>query len=528
MQRGAFADCLEQLMRVRDVAPKQLARGLGLSDATLVYRWLRNERVPKLDSGHLEGISAVLKLDTVQCEELRRAQTASLAQHPPRKYTRQKSHDGPVRESISKLLDRSRTVPTLPEHKAAGDVPAVHDGALLNASVIMGRERIIEHLTALIEGAPEVSNSGGDDLFFTTQGRYLRNVEPQIQRRLIQAFYRATERGWTISHLWRLDEHPERTIGLLGMMLDLAGSRRYLPFYFRPYGTLTPPYDLAIVAGVAGMLMFSAGSVDGLDVAFVVTEQAVLDSLHAHFMGLREQAELVFQTYMDGRNEMAVSSVLSESEAQPGGRLLVKEGLSALTTPLPWLEEGSYFGESAVRSGRATPEQVSGFLAFTRSRVREFERNVTTYDYLDIVPKRAIIAMVTTGTYDYDSPLVGASAPIPIRVEHLRRTVDLLRTYPRYRMALLDESEEHEVPPSPQMNITGANKVMLGAWTLTSDGSAGIADLLITEPTLVAAFREHFHALWRKITPRNRDKRHVIQWLERQIAVLERMLAEEG
>jgi len=39
----------------------------------------------------------------------------------------------------------------------------------------------------------------------------------------------------------------------------------------------------------------------------------------------------------------------------------------------------------------------------------------------------------------------------------------------------------------------------------------------ITEPTIVNAFTEYFHTLWRNIAPVNKDKQLVIAWLKAEI-----------
>ena len=51
-----FGECLKELIEIFNLNGSILAKGINV-DSSLVYKWLRNERVPSYNSTHIDSIA---------------------------------------------------------------------------------------------------------------------------------------------------------------------------------------------------------------------------------------------------------------------------------------------------------------------------------------------------------------------------------------------------------------------------------------------------------------------------------------
>jgi hypothetical protein len=119
-----------------------------------------------------------------------------------------------------------------------------------------------------------------------------------LQERWQLALRNAVRRGWEIEQLWRLDRNVDRSLRLVGTMLDLVGSGRYHLRYFERYGTLRPPYDLVVVPGVAAMMLLATGNPDHVDGTLVLTDPGQIETVRAHFAQLRALTRPLLHGYL--------------------------------------------------------------------------------------------------------------------------------------------------------------------------------------------------------------------------------------
>ncbi|NLK35905.1 MAG: helix-turn-helix transcriptional regulator, partial [Gracilibacteraceae bacterium] len=54
-----FGECLKKLLKIMNLKGSALAKGINV-DPSLVYKWLRNERVPSYSSYHIDSITDFL------------------------------------------------------------------------------------------------------------------------------------------------------------------------------------------------------------------------------------------------------------------------------------------------------------------------------------------------------------------------------------------------------------------------------------------------------------------------------------
>jgi hypothetical protein len=146
-----------------------------------------------------------------------------------------------------------------------------------------------------------------------------------------------------------------------------------------------------------------------------------------------------------------------------------------------------------------------------------------TTDYRDIATMEAVEAIAKRGEYLRNAEVRATKfAPVAERRAHLANTIDVLKGYPHYQLALLDDDEARElkVTRQTQWEILGERRVLINARSLDIDDHPVDLDITLDEPGIVAAFVEHFESHWRRIAPEHRDRDWVINWLEGQLRAI--------
>lgn len=323
-------------------------------------------------------------------------------------------------------------------------------------------------------------------------------------------------------YLCRLDDDIHRTVRLVELMRDLVGTGNYLPRYFKPYGVLSPPYDLIIIPGIAGVMLFATTSAHAVDDGVITRDSHDIRVLQAYARQLDRQTTPLVTAYFNLENDVEYGERLCKAEDHSGGRVVIKDGLSVTTQPEWWFDQSP----TATTPGKHTMENWRIVAAHRKARITAFKHYVRSNEYYEICTQRAIERLVRTGTYPEGDPSIGPHQGQRAVLEHLRNTVDLLRKYENYHLALVSEYELSDanqggLQMSAKWQVAGDNTVFMGTWIPNQHGRLVPANLHITESTVAAAFRAYFHQMWRRIPPTNREREHVIAWLERQITELE-------
>ena len=477
-------------------------------DAALVYRWLRNEAVPKLDTTYCDDIARQLHLNQRELGQLKEAQIYSLS-NPIERRPKTRSESA----AVERLLRQAGDQPPSPGSSAAPLPPL----APRQSGVIWGRPALLEAMTSQLEHLPALSRLQTNTLLFTFQGAENAFDDfPELQDQFTKALQGVLQRGWQICHLWRLDQDVRRSISLVENMLKLLGTGRYLPYFINQYGTIAPPYDLLIVPKTAAMLFYATQNPRHVDAGLLTHDPEQIELFRTHFYQLYALSQPLAQTYLPG-DESRNWEAYAEAESQPGGRVVVKDGLSFLTEPPSWYNEDWMLNEVINLPAPIRDEAVAG----QRHRLASFLANVATSPYRDICPRQAIIRLVNDGeppSKDRFPP--GYRLARAARREQLERAIYLLKTYEHYKLALIDEEEEQVIPAEMFWEVAGQKTVLMLSWSTDMTGKDIVIELIINEPTIVQAFQDYFTELWERIAPAHKDKGQVIAWLEQQLAHL--------
>lgn len=509
LQQLFFGDYLAYLLREREFSGSRLAGLIGV-DPALVYRWLRNEAVPKLDAPYREAIARHLALSQAEAERLKAAQVYSLSL-PAERRTRTRSGGAAVERLIRQTRARQRPTP------APNVAQPVHPAPFPRPSgVIWGRPHLLETVIRLLEGLPALTRQQSKTILLSFQGEEDSFEDfPNLREQYQQAIEQVLRRGWSICHLWRLDHDVRRSILLVENMLKLLGTGRYHPHYVRQYGTLAPSYNLLVIPQTAAMLFFATQNSHRSDAALLTRDPEQMELFHTHFSQLLAQSQPLIKSYLP-QEEIEALAAYAEAETQPGGRVAVKNGLTFLAEPPSWYDERSLIAQSLD----LTDDALNAALVSQRRRLAAFLEHIGTCDYRDICPRSAIERLVRGGEPTQEYQTRGLRFSAQERREQLERILSLLTAYERYQLALIDEEEEQIVSIDRCWEVAGGQTVLLLTWSSDSSGKDILVDLIIHEPTIARAFQDYFDDLWEQISPEHKDKAQVIRWLQQQIAIL--------
>lgn len=230
MGNEEFGAYLKSLLKARrpECTVKSLTSALGYLDPSTVYRWLRNEKPPALNSGDYEKIVEHLKLSQTEARDLRIAQVNSLANRPTnRQRVRQTDTSAP---SPVALLENWRG--SARGRPRIGPTSAGAQGADILRTMI---DKLDELPPA--DGFSEEERT----ITLTWQSSDPIEMSADLQEHWLAALRAVLRRKWRVQYLCRLDGDGIRTMRLVEMMRGLIGMGEYHPRYFTSYDVLTPP-----------------------------------------------------------------------------------------------------------------------------------------------------------------------------------------------------------------------------------------------------------------------------------------------
>jgi hypothetical protein len=389
------------------------------------------------------------------------------------------------------------------------------DRSTTKLELLFGPEEVIRRAIELITaGSP---SEVGDAILLSFQGATDPfDKAPKLRNKWWRALKTASERGWKIRHVIRLNENARRILTLVGDIIEnISAGSDYTPYYFRQYGSLKPPYDILVVPGQGSMQLFATKQPDFVDTAFYTADPLLTQALSEYFGQLARPSCIspLMKMYPYSAGSLAFEEVITRVELQPADRFLVQAHLSALTLPIEWLDAESKWAQAhkAVNFDQA---KIVRLVDLYKQRVKEFYKQVDHYLFRDICSKRAVENLRDYGEY----ARIGVfTEDLPDCIEHLNNVIKLLE-YPNYELALVDESQEHFIPLA--FWLVKANTVLLDAVTERKDNASGQVE--ITEKETVKGFYDYFMYLWTNIKEENRNKTEIIDWLQKQVAYLER------
>jgi transposase-like protein len=511
--------CLAQLLTDKQWSVSALAHALNV-ERSLVYKWRRGDRTPQLASDYVTRIAAILSLTSDELAALEAAQRWSLS--TPRAPRASRPLKQLHTRNVQQLLDVNLEPLAVTKESSERENPLPDRSIVRESRVIQGRMAALQATLEMIDTAPgpaDPSDEIGSTICLTSlEGSpWSERERTEYMRMWHIVISRAIVRGWRFCHLVRLDNNTGRTMAIARLMLDLMGTGRYTALCSYASELVLPAVELAVIPDIAAVQFFATLSMSSVDAALILQKREEIALAQAYFQQAIAKAKPLLRAFPPDEWVTFVSSRV-EAQEQYGGHGLVKDGLSELSEPPEWSRPDAQWALHSRHRG-------SGLAALIDARQRQvaaFEAQVARHAYHDICPMSAVIRLAQKGHYLQDTDIDSYVEPIADRVAHLERVIALLRAHAHYELALVDESQEVEIPilRNRYWEVTGGMRVFTNVHVRSAKGRTLHTGIVIAEPSLVGAFQSYFDDLWGRIAPRDKDKGYVIWWLERQLESL--------
>jgi hypothetical protein len=275
-------------------------------------------------------------------------------------------------------------------------------------------------------------------------------------------------------------------------------------YYFDKYGIDSPPYEIILVNGKGAILGFAADNHKEIDAGLYLDEIDAVSMIEKYvgqmFLNIEPLIKILSQEEYFELNPA--------KDRKSGNHLLSMQDLSFLTVPYPLMEK--YLRISI-------PDDAERRIHLRRiaDTVRSFHRDIKHYKMRHIYPIRAFEELVANGRYY--SNFYYRPAGEDVR-EHLLHVLELLETYEKFEIALVDENK-YKLLNKAQFDIKGDHTILIGVMP-KRETDHKVELIAITEGTIVNAFQQYFDDWWERINPVHRDKAFVISWIKDKLASL--------
>ncbi|MFC5471334.1 multiprotein-bridging factor 1 family protein [Cohnella suwonensis] len=535
MKQSTFGEALELALRMRGWSAARLAKEINL-DSSYIRRWIRGDRVPSLHSGHAGWIAQALapgfESDSARqalhdrflergftAEEasavgpegaigwlkrlLEEAQVHALKlpREDRLQWKRESgakaNMDGIVAEigRLSEALDNEGSNGRASEPNAASwDRPAIR-------SFSLGREQTLTTIVSLLEQSL-VSDDGPLELLYTFQSENgTFEGYPSLAERWRQGIVEALRRGGRVRPLIKLNKNTNRSVALISDMIAYLGrGGGYEPRYFARYGIYEPPREIFGVAGSWMLVCLSSEQTGSIDSAFLHRDKQECEAIAGHFEQLAARTEPLLRYY----SEEQYFEENTKKDRKKGNLLVNNRDLGAMTLPLElW--------ETYLRRSLDDDTAIKRHMERISERMKHFLDDSQSTRIIHVCPMAAIEHLLFRGEYYASNRYRKPAGDDGIR--HIEHLIVLLKTLKHYELSLVSEEQSRSIPLS-YWDVKDDHTVTFGIphtgqWTETY--------VVLTEGTLASAFGEYFHQIRQLITPKYRDKKEVIAWLESRL-----------
>lgn len=372
---------------------------------------------------------------------------------------------------------------------------------------------------SLLTEAAESTPRGSGRIYLTGQtSEDLFDDSDDAFFQLLRVMRRCLQSGWAITQVYSMNDDRQRSLQMVEAMIDLLGSHGdYQVVYLPEARATTPASDVLVVPGIAASLLLSSARGGSSSIELRTTADV---EVMEEYCRLQAEAAQPLIAPLSREDPLKWEQLVYSLDEIPGPHFLVKNSLSSLLVS----DRMNLAAPEWVARLGLQGEEAAGVERLRRVRLENFKRRALTDMHHNICPKQAIVQFLETGLWPDDEPNL---APLGLRerrglIDNVTRN---LRDYPKYELALIDESEvkwlrPRESDPLLTWMVRGNKVAFLETWPLDDDGRPTNVHIAMHEPSLTGAFADYFTSVWSRIAPANRDKARVIDWLESQAALL--------
>jgi len=545
-----FGECLDAILNALDIRCSKLAKEINV-DPSLVYKWIRGERVPSYDTPYIELISNYITtrtnnnfhteaitdllskygieitsdtdLNNIIRLWLQNAQGYSIKLKKKAKARKNNNLDNIY--SVASLLKNFDTIkftkknnykPNNIDHDSAmnGNIFCSYD----NIQVIKGRIEVIYSIIKLLKQACKEPDSDDDKILITFNSEMdilLNDID--LRHKFLYALYDALNYGWSIIFEITLNNNTQRTIKIIECLQSLISRGNLAIYYHKINDDIFVLNELYIIPHTGALFCFSSKAGHQVDRAFWYHEKESIDTLTTYYFQQLTFAKPLLKSY-PSQKTIEFQQAFAEAEETPGDKYVFKNGLSTITIPLNLYEKYLKFGDR-------TDMEISYRKFLHEKRLESFKSQVKQYEFKDICFIESLERLVKARKYSFDEYYILKNG-IPGNEDivcHLENLISMLRKYDNYEIAFVSKKDFNNMT-----NIYWAVKGNLSVFIETLNMGKTVHDnnsfnsemnFIINEKSVVNAFSNYFLKIWSGIPDENKNKSNSINLLQSLINI---------
>lgn len=543
-----YSECLSGILSAMNMKSSKLSREINI-DSSLIYKWLRNERVPSNESPYIELIldSIMKRLDNLV---QRNAVVELLARYgvPLSSLTEESLKDSLrlfLQSSqnysliVQRKLKHSSKTSTIKTHtqtciSAIADtenekLPALNKIEQRNAIQLLGKTKA--QLTSghdkvqIISGSSEIlcaiinllltamkKHNSREPILLTCNSDLLLSPGAQeLTCMLIQIMDELLHSGLEIILLVKVDDNGNRTVRIIEN-LHLLSAGNLKVYYHKKSGESFFNKELCIVPKSGAICGFSTQSEGPPDSAFLFQSRQSIEIWSARYYQDLSAAIPLLKVYPP-QDSYEFQKVFADIEEHPGNKYVFKEGLSTTTMP-------SALYEKYLKLTGITGQELSYRIHLHNRRLEAFHVQIRSYQYKDIYFIEAIEELIDKNKYSFDESYIlrnikPDNIDIICQLEYL---VYLLQTYENYEIAFVSKNNYPHIANINWM-VKHDGLVMIETFhqPIKKDPSYQEKNFTISDKNIVKAFHNYFLVLWDELPEETKDKKRAIKMLRQLI-----------
>ena len=540
MTEKSFGLCLNELLKIFNINGSTLARGINV-DSSLIYKWIRDKRVPSYNSSYINLITKFLcsniyssaqrnsinnllrewsikelydeslDLDDIISKNLYESQGYSIEKFTEKRKVKETIHDyniGHNSDVKNESLNAGYEYPQAPNHKE-------------NINIIYGHKNILYFALNMLEDAINITSIKDKNIFVTLNNNldFLMKKD-SFTLRWKSALIKALNLGWNVTYLINLNNNVDKVIAFIKDMRLIMNSPRFKIYYFRSEEkSFNLINELFIIKDFGTLVCFLSSKVNKLEHAFLFSSSVSTNILTTHFSSFFAACKPLF-SYFPTQKLIKFQEKFAEVESMLGSRYCFKGDISTLSMPT-----GLY--EKFLKLSNKTKEEIDNRVYLHNIRVNSFKEQIKYYKFKDIWFKESIEILVSKKKYAFDQYHILEDV-IPTDEDiicHLENVIYMLESNKNFEIALIEQSKVDSVSKLYWM-VKENSGILIE--TLKSDSKELFKfydydreiNLFISEKSVIKAFENYFISIWNQIDNDNRDKEKVINWLREQISNL--------
>ena len=550
---STFGECLAAILNALDLKCSKLAREINV-DPSLIYKWLRGERVPPYDTPYITLISDYVArkisnsyqretiIDLLDKHEIGTPETNRMdiqnriklwlqeaqgySMKLKKKASTRKRNNSDNVSSIAGFLNsidtkRNESEAGFKEHDS--DINRNYFHSCDKIQVIKGRMEVLYSAIKLFNQAKK-EPAPDDDMILITFNSEMDILldDKDLRYKWLHALYDALSYGWNIILQIKLNNNIQRTIKIIEDLQILLSQGHLSIYYHKTNDDIFVLNELYIVPRTGALFCFSSNDGKQVDRAFWYHEKESIDALSSYFFQYLSFAKPLLKSY-PSQKTIEYLQALTEAEEVPGSKYVFKNGLSTVTIPLSLYEK-------YLKLGNNTAQEISYRKFLHGKRLESFESQVKHYDFKDICFIESLERLVKSKKYSFDEyyMLEDRTPSNEDIICYLENIINLLRKHDNYEIAFVSEKDFKSMSNICWV-VKGNSSVFIetldkGKMAGNNDSLASEMNFMVTEKSIVNAFQDYFHRIWDDIPDEYKNKRNSINLIQ---SLIEACRAEE-